>query len=189
MSILNQKIINTDNCNAVFTTYKIPKKSGIYNDKIYVEVQSQIIDDYLLDELIEYNLTNTFVKNIMYFSLLNDPDPNNQSTWVIQFNPSLSKWTIFTNKLITLALDFAFIDNQITAEHFIPCNLVTYIFIGATQNFKLFETDTIDMMDTLNNSLPKIKLLIFNDYGKVQLSENCVNFTNELIKRGVKFIN
>jgi len=189
MSILNQKIINTDNCNAIFTTYEIPKKSGIYNDKIYVEVQSKIIDDYLLDELIEYNLTNKFVKNIMYFSLLDDPDPNNPSTWVVQFTPSLSKWEIFTNKLIKLSLDFAFIDNQITAEHFITCNSVNYIFIGATQNFKLFDTDTSDTMDTLNNSLPRIRLLIFNDYGKVQLSQNCINFTNKLIKRGVKFIN
>lgn len=189
MSILNQKIIHTDNCDAIFTTYKIPQQSGIHIDKIYVEIQSQIIDDYLLNELIQYNLTNTFIKNIMYFTLLKDPDPENPSTWVVQFTPSLSKWTTFTNKLLTLAFDFAFIDNQLTAEHFIPCNTVTYIFVGATQNFKLFETDTSETMDTLNKSLPKIKLLIFNDFGKVQLSQNCINFTNKLVQRGVKFIN
>ena len=189
MLILNQKTIHTDNCNAVFTTYKIPISSGIYNDKIFVQIKTQKIDDYLLDELIQYNTTNTFVKNIMYFTLLDNPNPENPSTWVVQFTPSLSKWTTFTNKLITLALDFAFIDNQLTAEHFIPCNTVTYIFVGATQTFKLFETDTSETMDTLNRSLPKIKLLIFNDYGKVQLSQNCIDFTNKLVERGVKFIN
>ena len=189
MSILNQKIIHTDNCNAIFTTYKIPKQFGIYNDKIFVEIKSQIIDDYLLDELIEYNLTNTFIKNIMYFTILDDPNPENPNRWVVQFTPSLTKWTTFTNQLKTISFDITFIDNQITAEHFIPCNEINYIFIGTTRNFKLFETDTSETMDTLNKSLPKIKILIFNDFKKSQLSENFINFTNKLVERGVKFIN
>jgi hypothetical protein len=188
MSILNQVTIETENCNAIFTTYKIPKPAGIYNNTIYVLVQSQIIDDYLLDELIQYNTTNKFIKNIFYFTLLNDPDPNDQSTWVVQFTPSSSKWIEFSTNLKTLAFNFAFVDNQIEAEHFIPCNLVNYIFIGATQNFQLFETDTQDTMNTLNNSLPRIKLLVFNSFGKVQMSQNCIDFTNNLVNRGVTFI-
>jgi len=189
MSILNKVFIKTDKCNAIFTTYRISKINGIYNNTVYVLIESQIIDDYLLDELIQYNTTNTFVKNIFYFTIYNNPDPNNPSTWVVQFTPSLTKWQSFANNLNTLALDFAFLDNQITAEHFIPCNLVNYIFIGATQNFQLFETDTSDTMNTLNNSLKRIKLLMFNDFGKVQLSKNCISFTNHLVNRGVKFIN
>lgn len=189
MSVLNKLIIKTNNCNAIFITYKIPKPVGIYNNTTYVVVQSQIIDDYLLDELIQYNTNNKFVKNIFYFELLNNPDPNNPITWVVQFTPSSSKWASFSSNLKTLGFNFAFTDNQLEAEHLIPCNLINYIFIGATQNFKLFENATEDEMNTLNNSLPRIKLLIFNSFGKVQMSQNCINFTNNLVNRGVKFIN
>lgn len=189
MSVLDRKIIQTDKCNAVFTTYKIPQKAGIYYNKIYINVCSQIIDDNLLNELIEYNATNKFIKNIIYFSILDSPDPNNPATWVVKFSPSLLKWTTFANKLVTLSFDFAFIDNEITADYFIPCNSVVYIFVGATQNFKLFENDNETTMDILNNSLPNIQILMFNHYGKVQMSENCINFTNKLIRRNVKFIN
>jgi len=189
MAILNKEEIYNEYCNAIFITFKEPNKEGIHNEKIYVTVYSQKIDDYLLDELIRYNSENKFVKNIIYFTILDIPDPENPLTWVVNFEPSMDKWIEFSSNLLTLGLDFAFINNELRAEHFISCKSVTYIFVGATQNFKLFEGEIPETMDLLNNSLKKLKLLVFNDYGKVQMSQNCIDFTNNLIRRGVKFVN